>query len=197
MTYPTSNPIARELEDFWRCNQSLWQQWWYEADLDMKMSIGQQDFWNTYYNVNYKNQKLLQFNKILRILNMVGGHQRKNRMATVVIPSDNEQNNGGMADDLTATVSWVKRQDSTYEKISDCFDGSNMCGLNLLQVWMDYREDPEGEIRTSRIPFSSVVMDPYWSKTDLSDCDRIWTRRYLTSKQLISIIPSLKKSFLL
>lgn len=192
MTYPTSNPIARELDDFWRANQSLWQQWWYEADLDVKMAIGQQDLWNSYYNINYKNQKLLQFNKILRILNMIGGHQRKNRMATVAIPSDNQAQNGQMAEDLSGVLSWVKREDNTYEKISDCFDGSNMCGLNLLQVWMDYREDPEGMIRTSRIPYNAFVMDPYWMNTDLSDCDRIWTRHYLTTKQLLSIFPSLK-----
>lgn len=194
MTWPTTNPIARELDDFWKESQSLWQQWWYEADLDTKMMTGQQDYWNTFYNINYRNQKILMFNKILRIINMIGGYQRDNRLATVVSPADNSPDFGETADQLTTVLNWVMRQDQTYEKISDCFDGSNTCGLNLLQVWMDFREDPEnGEVKTDRIPFNAFLMDNYWTKSDLSDCSRIWTRKYLSQRQIASIFPDIKK----
>lgn len=194
MTWPTTNPVARELDDFWKESQALWQQWWYEADLDTKMATGQQDYWNTFYNINYRNQKILMFNKILRIINMIGGYQRDNRLATQVIPSDNDPDGGQTADQLTKMISWIMRQDSTYEKISDSFDGSNICGLNLLHLWMDFREDPEnGEIKTERIPFNAFLMDNYWTKQDLSDCDRIWTRKYITTRQLESLIPGVRK----
>ena len=192
MTWPTSSPIARELDDFWKESQSLWQQWWYEADLDTKMATGQQDYWNTFYNINYRNQKILMFNKILRIINMISGYQRQNRLATVVIPADNDPDMGQTADQMTKVLNWIMRNDNTYEKISESFEGSVTCGLNLLQCWMDFREDPEsGEIRTSRIPFNAFLMDNYWTKQDLSDCDRIWTRRYVTKRQLRSLIPGI------
>src|ERR1700687_3236963 len=193
MTWPISNPIARELDDFWKNSQALFQQWWYEADLDTKMATGQQDYWNTFYNINYRNQKILMFNKILRIINMVGGYQRDNRLATIVSPSDNDMDSGETADQLTKILSWIMRQDQTYEKISDVFDGSNICGLNLLHIWMDYREDPEnGCIRTDRIPFNAFLMDPYWTKADLSDCGRIWTRKYVTKRELASLMPDIE-----
>ncbi len=194
MTWPTTNPIARELDDFWKESQALWQQYWYEADLDTKMATGQQDYFNTFYNINYRNQKILQFNKILRIINMIGGYQRDNRLASVLEAADNDPDSGETADQRTTVLNWCKRQDSTYEKISDCFDASNTCGLNLLNIWMDFREDPEnGEIKTDRLPFNSFLMDNYWTKQDLSDCDRIWTRRYITSRQLKSLIPGIGK----
>ncbi len=194
MTWPTNNPISRELDDFWKESQSLWQQWWYEADLDTKMMTGQQDYWNTFYNINYRNQKILMFNKILRIKNMIEGHQRRNRLATVVIPADNDPDHGQTADQLTKSLMWLMREDNTYDKISECFAGAVTCGLNLLQCWMDFREDPEnGEIKTSRIPFNAFLMDNYWTKHDLSDCDRIWTRRYVTKRQLESLIPGIGK----
>jgi hypothetical protein len=136
----------------------------------------------------------LQFNKILRILNMIGGYQRDNRMQSIVQPADNDPDMGQTADDLSTVLGWVKRQDGTYEKISECFDGSNTCGLNLLNLWMDFREDPEsGEIRTDRVPFNAFLMDNYWTKQDLSDCDRIWTRKYITTRQLKSLIPGIGK----
>lgn len=195
MSWPGSNPISREINDFWQESAALWQQWQYEADLDIKMATGQQDYWNGMMgNTNQKNQRQLQFNKILRIINMIGGYQRDNRLATVVSPADNDLDNGQTADQLTKVLSWIMRQDHTYEKISDCFDGSNMCGLNLLECWMDFREDPEnGEIKTTRLPFSSFIMSPYWEKMDLSDCDRILTRKYMSARQLESLMPDLKK----
>src|SRR5271154_3662122 len=126
MTWPVSNPIARELDDFWKESQSLWQQWWYEADLDTKMATGQQDYWNTFYNINYRNQKILMFNKILRICNMVDGYQRDNRLATIISAGDNDPDLGETADQRTTVIDWCMRQDQTYEKISDSFAGSNM-----------------------------------------------------------------------
>lgn len=194
MTWPINNPVARELDDFWKESQALWQQWWYEADLDTKMATGQQDYSNTSFNINYRNQKQLQFNKILRIINMIGGYQRDNRLASIIQSADNDPDSGETADQRSTVLNWAKKQDGTYEKISECFDGSNTCGLNLLNIWMDFREDPEnGEIRTDRIPFNAFLMDNYWTKQDLSDCDRIWTRRYITSRQLKSLIPGIDK----
>jgi hypothetical protein len=184
--------ITREMDTRWQESQPLWQQWWYEADLDIKMATSQQDYWNTFYNINYRNQKRLQFNKILRVLNMVGGYQRDHRLATIVTPRDAGAQQ--TADDFTKCLNWVMGEDNTYDKISQAFEGANMCGLNLLEVWMDYREDPEsGDIKTERIPYSQFLMDNYWTKKDLSDCDWIWTRKYLSRKQLLSIFPRLKK----
>ena len=194
MTWPTTSPLTRELDEFWKESQSLQQQWWYEADLDTKMLTGQQDYWNTFYNINYRNQKQLMFNKILRVYNMIAGFQIDNRLATVIIPADSDPDDGQTQDDLTAIFSWITRQDYTYETISKGFGRALTCGLNLIHVYMDFRRDPEnGEIITTSLPFSSFLMDPYWEQPDLSDCNRIWTRKYLTKKQLLGIFPSIKK----
>lgn len=195
MNWPTDNPVARELDDFWKETQSLVQQWWVEADLDTKMLTGQQDYQNSFLgNSNYRNQKMLMFNKLLRVHNMVGGFQRDNRLSSIITAADNDPDSGETADQRTTVLNWVKNRDGIYEKISDCFDGSNTSGLNLLHLWMDFREDPEnGDIKATRLPFSSFVMDPYWSKQDLSDCDRIWTRRYVSTRQLESMIPNIRK----
>jgi len=194
MSWPTTNPVARELDDRWKESQSLWQQYWYEADLDTKMMSGQQDYWNTFYNINYRNQKILMFNKILRIINMIQGYQIDNRLQSIIQAADNDPDAGETADQRTTVLNWAKRRDGIYEKITDCFGGGITCGLNLLNLWMDFREDSEnGEIRADRIPFNAFLMDPYWTKQDLSDCDWIWTRKYLTSKQLLGIAPWLKK----
>ena len=195
MSWPTSNPVAKELNDFWQQSDNLWRQWQQQADNDTKMMTGQQEnSYNQYGSINYRNNRSLQFNKILRIVNMIDGYQRDNRLGTAIIAADNDPDMGETADQRTAVLNWCKRQDQTYEKISDSFYGAITCGLNLLNVWMDYREDPEnGTIRTERLPFANFLMDPYWTQADLSDCGRIWTRRYLTDRQLDSIFPGVTK----
>lgn len=187
---PTSNPISRELDDFWQQTQSLSQQFWSEADLDTKFTVGMQDSYNGVQAINYQNRKQLIYNKILRLMNMVGGYQRDNALQSIITASDNDPDMGETADQRSTVLNWCKKQDRTYSKISDCFDGSNVCGLNLMSIWMDFREDPEnGKICTDRLPFSSFIMDPYWTKKNLSDCGRIWTRKYLTKQQIDGIFP--------
>lgn len=196
MTYPGNTPIALEMDEFWRESQALWQQWQYQADLDTKMLTGQQDYYNNYLPINQRNQRQLHFNKILRIGNMIGGYQRDNRLQNVVIAGDNTPDAGKTADQRSKTMNWVMNQDKMYDKVSDSFDGSNTTGLNLGSFWMDFREDPEnGEIKFERLPFSSFIMDNFWTKMDLSDCNRIWTRKYLTKRQLKSLIPGIEKEF--
>lgn len=185
------NSVSHELTQLWKDSQPLFQQWWYEADLDTKMVTGQQDYWNSFYNINYRNQKILMFNKILRVYNMIGGYQRKNRLATIVTANHTRDDQG--ADDRSEVLHHCYAKDNTYEKISECFDGSNITGLNLLEFWMDYRQDPEnGELKTCRLPFNSFLMDPYWTQSDLSDCGWIWTRRYITRQQLLALHPDMK-----
>lgn len=190
---PRSNPIARELEDFWKDTQSLNQQWQYEADIDTKMVAGQQEWANNSNNIN-RNSRRLQFNNMLRLKNMVCGYQIDSRLATIPAPSDNDLDNGETTDNLAEALAWSYRQDNTYEKISECFEGAVTCGLNLMHSWMDFRQDPEnGQLRHEVLGFSSFLMDPYWTKQDLSDCNRIWTRRFPSKLQLKSLYPKLEK----
>lgn len=195
MTWPTSNPISREIDDFYKESQSLAQQWWVEADRDTKMLMGQQNYsTNNFGFNNMRNNDQLQFNKLLRLHNMIGGYQRDNRLATIVQPGDNDPDSGETADQRSTVINWSMHQDSTYERISDCFDGAITTGLNLMNVWMDFRQDPEnGEIKTERLPYNSFIMDSYWTKPDLSDCDRVLTRRFLGRRQLLSLVPKIKK----
>ena len=186
MTY--NGTLSVEMANRYREAQPLQQQWWYEADLDLKLYLGQQDYWNQLFTVNFKNQRTLQFNKILRVINMISGYQRKNRNTTICTAVENADTK--TADQFSALLLWAMNYDDTYEKISDCFDGANITGMNMLNIWMDYRDDPEnGDIRCSRIPYSSFIMDPYWKNTDLSDCEWIWNRRYFTKKQILGLVP--------
>lgn len=184
----SSGSLQKEMRDRYKESQPLFQQWWYEANIDTKMTIGQQDYWNQIYSVNYRNQRTLQFNKILRLVNMISGYQRKNRHIILCEPVENSDNE--TADQLTALMYHVANNIELYETISETFMSALITGFNLLSVWMDYRDDPEnGDIKVSRLPYNAFIMDSYWKEPDLSDCDWVWVRRYLSQEQAISLVP--------
>jgi len=184
--------LKKEMEDRYKIALPMQMSWWQAADVDTKMYCGNQDYWNQFYTVNFRNQRQLQFNKVQRVITLIGGHQRKNRKVSIATPVENSD--AETADQLTGVMMWAMNRDGTYEKISDAFTGGMVCGMNMLHVWMDFREDPEsGEIKSERVPYSAFIMDPYWKQTDMSDCDWIWQRRNMTAKQIVSIFPKVKK----
>lgn len=185
--------LKKEMEENYRQSQTLFQQWWQQANIDLKMTIGDSDYYTNTFSPAIRNQKLLQFNKIARIINLISGYQRKNRHVMQAIPI--ESSDQDTSDQITAIMMWLANYESIYEKISDTFEGGITTGLNLLNLWVDYRDDPEnGDIKASKVDYNQFIMDPYWRESDLSDCDWIWQRRYLTKEQVMSLIsPKLAK----
>jgi hypothetical protein len=128
------------------------------------------------------------FNRIRRVIQMITGHQRRTRKSTVVIPIENA--NSHTADQFSKVLSWINRQEGVYETISEAFQGSTITGLNFLQVWLDFRSDPvSGNIRVENCAYNTFLVDPYFRKHDLSDCNFIWKRSYITKRECVSLLP--------
>src|SRR5208337_4317270 len=93
-------------------------------------------------------------------------------------------------DQFTKIMFNLNNREGILETVSDSFHGSLISGMNLMEVWIDYRSDPiSGDIKVTNCPFNSFLMDPYWKKQDLSDCNNIWRRSYLTKREAISLMP--------
>jgi len=125
----------------------------------------------------------------MRTVNMISGYQRRNRKSTVAIPIENGDNI--TADQFTKILMHINRTGGVLETISEAFLGSLIGGMNFLQVWMDYREDPvSGTIKVDNQPYNYFLVDPYFKKPDLSDCNALWTRKFLTKREIISLLPA-------
>ena len=126
---------------------------------------------------------------------MIEGHQRRNRKSTIVTPVENADND--TADQFTKIMNWCNTQEGVLETLSDAFRGALITGMNLLQVWVDYRSDPvSGTIKVDNCSYNSFLIDPYFKKHDLSDCNCIWKRTFLTKRQCISLLPGYAEEIL-
>jgi hypothetical protein len=166
-------------------NQSFWS----EADVDSRFKAGDQTLWNDIYgNLPAFRKRQFNFNRIRRIINMISGHQRQHRKSTICTPVENADQK--TADQFSKILIWQNQKAHILDMISDAFEGAITTGMNLLSVWADYRTDPvNGDIQVDNLSYNGYLIDPYFKKMDLSDCNSIWTRKYLSKTQCESLLP--------
>ena len=185
----TASGIKQKMEDVYQEAITLNQAYWVEADIDARFKAGDQTLWNEIYgNFPAFRRRVFSFNRIRRIVNMISGYQRRNRKSTVVVPIENSDEM--TADQFSKVMLWAMQNDGTLDTISEAFEGALTTGMNLLSVWMDYRRDPiNGDIRVDNVSYNGYLIDPYFKKADLSDCNFLWTRKWLTKDQICSLLP--------
>lgn len=181
--------ILSKMESFYAESITLNQSFWSEADLDTRFEAGDQTLWSDVYgNLPVNRRTQFNFNRIKRTINMISGHQRNNRKSIIVegiINSDNDT-----ADQFTKALMWINNTEGVLNTISDSFHGSLVTGMNLLHVWMDFRTDPvSGDIKVDNCSYNSFLIDPFFRKKDLSDCNAIWKRSFITKREAISLMP--------
>ena len=188
--------ILNRMESSWTAGNTVNQVFWNEADIDHRFECGDQTVLNEYYpGMPINQRRQFSFNRIRRVISRVSGHQRLYRKSTVVIPVENGDQE--TSDQFTKILLWADRSDNISETISQAFEGSLICGLNLLQVWMDYREDPvNGNIKVANTGYNQFLIDPFFKKHDLSDCQWLWKREYKTKKEILSLLPDQKNIIL-
>jgi hypothetical protein len=196
--YQSPHDLRRlgEMEAFYAQAITIWQTYWAEADTDQRFLAGDQTLWNDMYGVVPINRRrMFNFNRIRPLHNSLVGYQRQNRKSTIVIPVENGDQE--TADQLSKVLLWNSRVEGMLETISDAFEGSTTTGLNLIEIWMDYREDPiNGAIKYSNCAYNEFIMDPFFRKADLSDCNAIWKRTYLTRRECLSLFPAQKETIM-
>lgn len=181
--------ILGRMEAFYAESITINQSFWGEADTDTRFVAGDQTLWNDLYgNLPANRRRQFNFNRIQRIINMISGHQRRNRKSTIVTPVEN--GDAETADQFSKIMMWLNNQESILHTISNSFEGSLVTGMNLLQVWVDYRSDTiSGNIKVDNCSYNSFLIDPYFRKQDLSDCNALWKRSFLTKREVISLLP--------
>lgn len=189
--YPTEHKdVLAKMESFYASAITINQSFWGEADTDTRFEVGDQTLWSDLYgNLPANRRRQFNFNRIRRLINMISGHQRRNRKSTIVVPVENADSQ--TADQFTKVLMWINNQEQVLETISESFHGALVTGMNLLQVWIDYRNDPiSGNIKVDNCSYNSFLIDPYFRKADLSDCNAIWKRTFLTKQECISLMPA-------
>ncbi len=135
-----------------------------------------------------QNRMVLELNKIRRVVNLYSGYERENRTQTVCAPvegSDEET-----ADLFSNVMYYVYDKGNADYICSEAFEHALKTGLAIIGIYMDYTKDKvNGDIKFYWKPFNALMLDPYFTKRDLSDCDQAATRDILSKEAVKALLP--------
>lgn len=182
--------IKKKIDSDYTANQAIWQVYWTEATIDTRLEAGDTSLMaDLNQALPNNNRGSWYFNRTRPLCNMVSGYQRRNRKSTVVIPLENGDQK--TADQWTKAILNIYKREGVYETISEAFhQGACIAGMNLLHVYLDYRNDPvSGDVKVDNCSYNSFFIDPYFRKPDLSDCAFVWRRSYLSHSAAAALMP--------
>lgn len=182
--------IKKKIDADYTANNAIWQVYQTEATIDTRLESGDTSLSADLNQMLPNNNRgSFYFNRTRPLCNMVSGRQRQHRKSSIVVPLENGDNL--TAEQWTKILLGIYKREGVYETISEAFhQGACITGLNLLHVYLDYRNDPvSGDIKVDNLPYNAFFMDPYWRKTDLSDCSFVWRRSYLSHTGAASLMP--------
>lgn len=180
--------IIKDFGESYERAYQLWNTYYAEAYKDLSYYLGNQWSLEELSYLNNQRRSSFTYNKIRRIINLVQGYQRKNRLATTLAPvEDADEDTAAL---FTDTMQHVMNYGDGYECISDAFKGALTTGLSFISPWVDYRNDPvSGDIKFHRDDWNAVILDPFFTKRDLSDCSFVSRRKFLSRTEIISLHP--------
>lgn len=180
--------IIKDFGESYERAYQLWNTYYAEAYKDLSYYLGNQWSLEELSYLNNQRRSSFTYNKVRRIINLVQGYQRKNRLATVVSPVEDASE--ATAEVFTDVMQHIMTSTDGYESISDAFKGALTTGLSFLSPYLDYRSDPvSGDIKFHRDDWNAVIMDPFWTKKDLSDCSFVARRKFLSRTEIKSLLP--------
>lgn len=180
--------IIKDFGESYERAYQLWNTFYAEAYKDLSYYLGNQWSLEELSYLNNQRRSSFTYNKIRRLINLVQGYQRKNRLSTIISPVENASED--TANIFTDVMQHVMSSSDGYEAISDAFKGGLTTGLSFLSPYLDYRDDPvSGDIKFHRDDWNAVIMDPFFTKKDLSDCSFVARRKFLSRTEIISLLP--------
>lgn len=171
---------------------ACWADSYDQMEIDYKNFLGDQWSDDDKILLTEEGRSQYTYNYLMRNINLVTGYQRKNRLGFGIDPQ--QEDDTALSDVLGDLLIWQAQKSNFYNVFSDGFEEAAITGASMLSFWMDYSKDPiNGDIVCDFEPFQSYMIDPHFSKMDMSDCRFFMRRRYVDRDQAKSLLPSATK----
>lgn len=179
----------KQMQDhFYQMNYTSNSIQWMQGAIDKRFKVGDQSLYSAMYGQNNQQAQKFFFNLIRRHINMTCGYQRKNRKSTITIPI--HEDDDSIADDYNKVLRYCDDRDGFQEYLSESFEGACDTGETLLWMYPDYTLDPiSGDLFTDNVSYNNYLIDQYYRKQDLSDCNGVWRRRWVSKEGAKSLLP--------
>ncbi len=181
--------LEKDFEEAFSHDYDYWFPWISEAHTDLKHAFDNP--W-TEEDIAYfreQNREVLHFPIIRRILLLISGYERRNRLTLKITGS--EKSDEAIASQLTGLIMPMMENNGGHMVVSDCFELGALCaGMGLIEPFFDRK----GDIQFHREFYNQFLLDPNFRKRDLTDAQHLIVHRPDLDKEVIkSLIPGDKR----
>lgn len=149
--------IEQEYDSNYQEGLSCWNTAYQEMEQDYKLYLGDQFTAEEKSYLAEEGRSAYVYNYTMRNVNLVTGHQRKNRLGYGVDPTQNEDMQ--KADTLGDMLIWQANRSNFYNTFSDGFEEAAITGASMLSFAINYENDPiNGDIINMVEPFQSYIL---------------------------------------
>lgn len=140
----------------------------------------------TLRKLNSENRAALTINHVAPMIESLSGVARQQRTDIKVFPVE-----GGdqfVADILTQTIKQILTQNDFAHEEIEVFEDEISAGRGVMEVYPDYDENLEGNIKVRHIPWDMVSVAPHLRK-DIQDAEYMFKWKWVSKNQLTNLYP--------
>lgn len=174
--------------DLFLPNFHLWSPLYAQAYQYMSMYLGDQlSASETQFKKEHRRNALV-FNHIYRTINTIAGYFDQSQLGYSVQAVSPDDTSSITADILNDCLRRVCYQEDVYGKISNCVRETCITGWSGLRAYVD--PSAGNEIKVRNLSWSTMILDPWLTQKDLSDCGYIAIQSLLPRAKLASMYPN-------
>lgn len=182
--------IVAELNQFYEDSYRLTGSFLSQANRDLRAYCG--DTWTSkeLSFLQRNDRQAYSLNKIRRLINLLTGIERESRKQIVIKPE--LANLVGLAEIWTFLSRHISNKEKIHNKWSNASEHAFKTGMALFGIDQSYERDRlNGDPKFWWKSFSSFMIDPYFTKIDLSDASRAAIRDMVTKDQIKQLLPDI------
>jgi len=155
----------KDFQDAFNQAYDYWFPWIEAAHTDFKHAIDNPISETERQRLRDENREVLHFPVLRRIVSLITGYERQNRLTLKIAPAEGEDDQ--VASQLTGVVMPLMENHWGHEVVSEAFEkGSMITASNLIEPYFDRN----GDIQFARKFYNKFLLDPNFTRRDLKDC---------------------------
>ena len=183
----SDNDLKSDYTDVHEICRSGWDQFLYEAQLNMDYYLGAQFTGEEQSKADLKRSQLYVINKMARQINLLHGYEIRNRHILKIGPTEGQDDLACQQHTGVVMHAMSAGNVSGYDVMSESFRwGPLVSGSNLIEMW----KEREGNFRYHRHGYNGFLLDPAVTQRDLSDCDNILLGQWVSKDKVNMLLPT-------
>ena len=187
--------LLKRADDFYQRQEPFISPYWTESQIDTRFVSGDQVMMNMLYDSKTMAGQSFFINLMQRYQGMLTGFQRAHRKSIVMMPTHDDSDQ--VCDDYNGVFKYCEEKSNFQEIFSESFESNCSVGMNLMHAYPNYDLNPlVPQIEWCAISSVWCMLDASFRKRDLSDCEGIYTRKWISKRKGCALLPERRKDIM-